>query len=251
MSLLCLHGNLIHKYTQAVKKSGMLCAGGLIGIIIYFKIQSHFQSGYFHSSSAVTAHNFGLQRQVNKKWSIGLLNYEETVVEQSRHLRAQKTCNFKGCKLGTLFFKTVAVCCASCIWFKMFTLSKPRVQYSWAINRTAARVSGAAGGWPVHRVDMFVCMCLLLLYLDLSRQGLLLPLGEEVPNLTGRYKFRSGSRRSTHFVVVVHCRSYSGLNLHPTMPAELQFIIDVSSRVLNVLSCNLTESHQEIMKKCR
>lgn len=130
-------------------------------------------------------------------------DYEEGVVAQSRHLRVQKRFNFKGCELGTLFFKTVAVCSASCVWFKMFALSKPRVQYSWAINRTAARVSGAAGGWPVYRVDMFVCMCLLLLYLDLSRQGLPLPLGDEVPNLMGQYKFRSGSRRSRHFVVVV------------------------------------------------
>lgn len=52
-------------------------------------------------------------------------------------------------------------------------------------------------------MDMCVCMRLLLLYLDLSRQGLALPLGEEVPDLTGRYKFRSGSRRSSYFVVVV------------------------------------------------
>lgn len=55
----------------------------------------------------------------------------------------------------------------------------------------------------MYRVDMFVCMCLLLLYLDLSRQGLPLPLGDEVPNLMGQHKFRSGSRRSRHFVVVV------------------------------------------------
>lgn len=60
----------------------MDCAGGLIVIIIYFKIQSHFQSGYFHSSSAVTVHNFGLQRQVNKKWSVRLSNYEEYSTEK-------------------------------------------------------------------------------------------------------------------------------------------------------------------------
>lgn len=46
----------------------MHCVGGLIVIIIYFKIQNHFQSGYFHSSLAVMEHNFGLQRQVNKGW---------------------------------------------------------------------------------------------------------------------------------------------------------------------------------------
>lgn len=113
------------------KKSGMDCAGeGLIAVIIYFKIQSHFRSGYLHSSSAVMAKSFGLQRQVNKKWSVRVSNYEDAVVEQSRHYRVQKRFNFQGCELGTLFFRTVGVCSASCVWFKMFTLSKPRAQYS-------------------------------------------------------------------------------------------------------------------------
>lgn len=62
--------------------------------------------------------------------SVRMSDYEEGVVAQSRHLRVQKRFNFKGCELGTLFFKTVAVCSASCVWFKMFALSKPRVQYS-------------------------------------------------------------------------------------------------------------------------
>lgn len=85
----------------------MDCAGGLIVIIIYFKIQSHFQSGYFHSSSAVTVHNFGLQRQVNEKWSVGLSNYEEGAVEQSRHLRVQyrKGLTLKDVNLAPSFSK--------------------------------------------------------------------------------------------------------------------------------------------------
>lgn len=119
----------------------------------------------------------------------------------------------------------------------MFTVSKPRVQHSWAINRTAARVSGAAGRWPLCCVDMFVCMRLLLLYLDLSGRGLPLPLGEEGLDLTGHYRFRPGSSRCSHFVVAVHSWSYSELNLQLAMPANLQFRINVSSCVNTVSAC--------------
>lgn len=77
----------------------MDCARGL-KVIIIFKIQSRFQSGYFHSSSAVTEQNFGLQRQVTQKWSVELPNYEEGVVEQSRHPRVQKGFHFKACELS-------------------------------------------------------------------------------------------------------------------------------------------------------
>lgn len=37
--------------------------------------------------------------------TVRMSDYEEGVVAQSRHLRVQKKFNFKGCELGTLFFK--------------------------------------------------------------------------------------------------------------------------------------------------
>lgn len=115
----------------------------------------------------------------------------------------------------------VVMCSASYMWFKTFMVSKPRVHHSWAINRTAARVLWG-GGWMTRVLCgyvWFLCMCLLLLYLDLSGRSLL-PLGEGVLNLMGCYRFRPGFSRCSHFVVAVHSWSYSELNLQLAMPAK-------------------------------
>lgn len=174
------------------KKWNGLCQG-LIVIIIYFKTQSHFHSGYFHSSPAVTAQNFGLQRQEGIS-TLKDVNLAPSFLQNCRGLECLPPPNH--------------VC------------------------STVELSIGQLHGSPGQRMTcVWICLCAcacFLLYLDLSRQGLALPLGEEVPNLTGHYKFRSGSRRSSYsvgVVVVGHRWSCPGLNLQPVMPAELSFRI--------------------------
>lgn len=66
MTLLCLHGNLIYKYTQVVERKGLEHAGGGGWSVILLKV-SVFNRVIFIPLFVVGVHSFSLQRQVSKE----------------------------------------------------------------------------------------------------------------------------------------------------------------------------------------